>query len=163
MSAGLRRYVEEPGGIYSFRGEHHWLSNFTLVWIEYEHIWFPSTEHAYQAAKSLDPDVRARIAAARTPGQAKRMGGPGIVQLRPDWEDVCTQVMMDVNWFKFTRYPVLGDKLRATTGPLVEGNTWGDQRWGAIWHPATASWVGENRLGRVLMTIRAHLGGVACP
>lgn len=157
----MRLHAEIPGGIYQFRGDTRWLSNFHEVPIEYEGVVYPSTEHAFQAAKSLSPSIRAQIAAAATPGKAKRLGGPqGIVQpLRVDWEAVCDQVMMDVNWYKFTRYPDLTARLLRTSGPLVEGNPWGDQRWGATWVPSLRAWLGQNRLGRTLMVIRRQLGG----
>lgn len=137
--------------ITDFRGEHAFLSNFWMFPIEYEGILYPSTEHAYQAAKYYDRERKERIAAMPKPGQAKRAGQePGI---REDWRDVSIAVMREVCEIKF-QDPVLRAKLDATKGEiLVEGNTWGDTFWGIC------NGVGENWLGRILMEIRDGQGG----
>ncbi len=44
--------------ITSFSGKYRWLSNFFPVSICYDGITYPSVEHAFQAAKSLDPQSR---------------------------------------------------------------------------------------------------------
>lgn len=155
-------YREEPDGIYQFQGPFRWLSNFHEAPVIFDGVEYPTTEHAFQAAKSLHQPTRVRIAQASTPGKAKRMGSPtGIIapeHFRPDWEEVCNDVMMQVNWQKYLRHPHLGAALRATGGgTLVEGNAWGDDRWGALWIPAQQVWRGQNRLGRILMTIRSAL------
>jgi predicted NAD-dependent protein-ADP-ribosyltransferase YbiA (DUF1768 family) len=36
-----------------FTKENRWLSNYHLIDIEYEGVIYPSTEHAFQAAKQL--------------------------------------------------------------------------------------------------------------
>ena len=60
--------------ISDFRGEYRWLSNFHLVEVELDGLRFPSTEHAYQAAKTLDIEERRAIQALSTCRQAKRAG-----------------------------------------------------------------------------------------
>lgn len=53
---------------------------------------------------------------------------------------------------KFTQNTELADKLLATGDAyLEEGNTWGDRIWG------TVNGSGANRLGVILMQIRAEL------
>ena len=47
---------EEP--ITFFRGKHRWLSNFWSTEIDFESQLFMSVEHAYQAAKTTDPEIR---------------------------------------------------------------------------------------------------------
>lgn len=44
--------------ISEFKGESRFLSNFFAVPIMYEGVEYPSVEHAFQAAKSLDPEER---------------------------------------------------------------------------------------------------------
>jgi hypothetical protein len=61
--------------IESFVGEHAFLSNFFPCKIVYEGIEYPSTEHAFQAAKTPDRETRLIIAAKKKPGQAKHAGG----------------------------------------------------------------------------------------
>jgi ribA/ribD-fused uncharacterized protein len=140
-----------------FKGDHFFLSNFYApAPVVLDGVEYPTTEHAYQAAKTVDPDDRRRIRDADTPGQAKRMGqrSPergGIVVLREDWDQVKDGVMLDLCRQKFTD-PKLR-QLLADTGdqPLVEGNHWNDVYWGVC------RGVGKNRLGEILMQIRDEI------
>lgn len=142
-----RRYV-----IKQFKGPTRWLSNFWKASVSYEGITFPSTEHAYQAAKTLDMDLRKKVAMFEKCGEAKRWGK--IVELRSDWEEVKVRVMLSVNLEKFSKHPKLRERL-LLTGPLllIEGNTWGDHFWGVD----LLTLEGENKLGQVLMHIREEL------
>ncbi len=134
-----------------FRGPYRWLSNFHLCEIHFEGLVFPSTEHAYQAAKTLDLDARKQFTdAAMTCGQAKR-GGRRLL-LREDWEAAKDAVMGLVLFDKFTRHADLRSKLLATAPAfLMEMNTWNDIYWGVC------NGVGKNRLGQLLMEIRGSI------
>ena len=142
--------------INNFHEPHsEFLSNFYPVTIiGASGIVYPSAEHAYQAAKSLDNNVRKQIAALKTPGQAKKAGRK-INPIRPNWEDVKLKVMASILRDKFSD-PVLKEKLLATGDAiLVEGNTWGDTFWGAIIKDNAE--IGANHLGRLLMFTRRKL------
>lgn len=135
--------------ISGFHGEYRWLSNFWPTQIMYEGIIYPSVEHAYQAVKTLDSDVRKYIATL-TAGQAKKYGR--VLGIREDWEDIKVDVMYDLLLLKFTTNPYLKDKLTATgTATLIEDNTWGDTYWGMC------NGKGSNMLGRLLMKVRSML------
>jgi ribA/ribD-fused uncharacterized protein len=136
--------------ITSFSGDHAFLSNFYPAPTPYEGIVFPSSEHAFQAAKTLDMAERRRLAALPRPGQAKRAGRR--VVLRPDWEQVKIAIMTDIVRSKFRHNPELARKLAATAdAELVEGNRHGDRFWGVC------GGEGQNWLGRILMEVRAEL------
>lgn len=150
--------VDVPDGpvIDRFHGRHGFLSNFHPSTVRWHGPTWPTVEHAFQAAKTIDTDERDAIFAAATPGQAKRLGRR--VTLRADWEQVKNDVMVTLVTRKFEQHPDLMLELIAT-GPafLVEGNTWGDQVWGATGENIDGGawrWVGENRLGRALMAVR---------
>lgn len=135
----------------SFTGSHRFLSSFFPAQVHYEDITYPTAEHAYQAAKTLDHGLRLRIAALPTPGEAKRAGRALV--LRADWEAVKFGVMLDIQRLKF-QDPALVAKLLATgESELVEGNTWGDRVWGVC------GGLGQNHLGRLLMRVREELRG----
>ena len=133
-----------------FEGEFAFLSNFYEAEVEYEGIKYPTNEHAFQAAKSLNPARRLEIAMLDTPGKAKRAGRS--LQLRHDWEQVKYDVMLDIVFAKFYQHPELATKLLATgDAELIEGNWWNDTTWGVC------NGVGSNWLGRILMMVRARL------
>ena len=137
-----------------FYGKFAFLSNYYDSPCEFEGIIYPTVEHAFQAAKTLNQLERQEIAAAPTPGQAKRMGRS--VQLREDWELVKTDVMRKCLKSKFSN-PVLKTQLLATKDAiLIEGTTWHDRCWG-ICTCSECQGAGENRLGKLLMELREEL------
>jgi ribA/ribD-fused uncharacterized protein len=137
-----------------FHGANFFLDNFFPAPTMYEGVVYPTSEHAFQAAKSTDPTMRAEFAKMVSPGMAKRYGNA--IQLRPDWEDVKVQVMRDVLADKFARHPFIAKALLATgDAELIEGNTWDDKFWGVC------DGEGENYLGRLLMELRTAMRGGA--
>jgi ribA/ribD-fused uncharacterized protein len=113
---------------------------------------YPTVEHAYQAAKTLDIENRCAIRDLDTPGKAKRMAWS--FPLRLDWEQVKLDIMRDLVRQKFFSHKNLGRKLLSTGAlPLIEGNTWGDHFWGVC------RGKGENHLGQILMNVRKNLRG----
>mgnify|MGYP001189163037 CR=1 FL=1 len=138
--------------VYGFDGLHRFLSNYADSPITIEGITYPTVEHAFAAAKTRDRALRARIAAAPTPGIAKRMGRT--LRLRDDWEQIKTDTMRYLVRLKFRTHADLARRLLETgDAELIEANTWGD----VIWGVDRATGIGENRLGRILMEIRAEL------
>lgn len=134
--------------INSFAGEYRFLSNFYPASVMFEGIIYPSVEHAYQAAKTLDLSQRDQIW-SMTAAKAKRFGRK--VTLRPDWDEVKIDIMKELLVDKF-QHPHLRDWLRATgTEELTEGNWWGDTFWGVC------QGKGENMLGKLLMEVRQEL------
>jgi len=150
--------------ISAFAGPWRFLSNFAdPAVLIFEGATYRSSEHAYNAGKTLDPAVRAWIAAAATPGEAKRRGNNhSKVLLRPDWNSrVRYEVMDSVLAAKFTAHPARIAALLSTGDrELVEGNRWCDQVWGRC-TCAKHRGAGENRLGLALMRLRATLRAAA--
>lgn len=137
-------------------GSHMPLSNFYKHTIHWRgHDW-PTNEHAFQAAKCVPDDPTFNLIwAAKTPGDAKRLGRK--CQLRPDWEQVKLAVMRELLELKFPDDGPLTTWLDSTENALlVEGNTWGDRFWGVD----TSDWTGENWLGHLLMARRAEIRAV---
>jgi|PlaIllAssembly_1097288.scaffolds.fasta_scaffold00483_6 ribA/ribD-fused uncharacterized protein len=132
-----------------FEGDYAFLSNFWPCTIEYDGVKYPSSEHAFQAAKSDDELTKLRIAKTATPGDAKRLGR--IIKLRPGWDDERLQVMHDILRIKFSD-PELRLLLLATKQKrLIEGNNWGDSYWGVC------NGRGSNHLGTLLMKVRNEI------
>lgn len=138
-------------GIRGFENkESRFLSNFWPCRVYYKGIIFPSSEHAYQAMKVIDPTIRQRIADLSTPAKAKFAGRE--LKCRNDWHFVKDQVMLEVVRIKFFDNTDLGQRLIDTdTLYLEETNTWGDTYWGVC------KGVGQNKLGHILMKVRDEL------
>ena len=137
--------------ITSFKGKNRWLSNFWPAKVKCDMgIEYPTTEHAYQAYKTIDPVERIVISELSTPGKAKRAGRK--VTMRENWDDVKLEFMTALLCQKFAGNEELRKKLLATESQMiVEGNTWGDIFWGVC------GGEGENHLGRIIMEIRTEL------
>ena len=142
--------------ILEFQGLYRYLSNFWPVKVKLDGLEYPSVEHAFQAAKSLDFAERRAVKNAKTASEAKRMGRK--IKRRADWFDVSLQIMETLIRQKFTRYPELGNKLLETgDAKLIEGNNWNDRFYGAVYDTNRNEWMGENHLGKLLMKIREEL------
>ena len=136
--------------ITSFSGEHRFLSNFWLHPVTIDAWTFPSSEHAYQAAKSAsETDWLFFINPQMTPGQAKRMGAK--LALREGWDKNRVEIMHEILKAKFSDAHMAQILIGTGDAELIEGNHWGDTFWGVC------KGVGQNHLGRLLMEVRANL------
>jgi ribA/ribD-fused uncharacterized protein len=147
---------EVRGRIDDFRGAYYFLSNFAPAQVTLDGMQFPTVEHAYQAAKTVEPQERERILGASTPDLARKMGRK--LSQRPDWPEVKVKVMQDLVAQKFDNRPDLAKLLLATgESELVEENTWHDNFWGDCQCSRCAEVAGQNWLGRILMEVRERL------
>ena len=138
--------VHNDDVVKGFFGAYRFLSNFELGTVIYEGIKYPSSENAYQSAKSLDPKVRETFIDV-TPSESKKMGRK--IDCREDWDEVKYKVMYDIVLDKFTRNPYLAEMLVETGDRyLEESNHWNDTCWGVC------DGIGTNWLGKILMDVR---------
>ena len=138
------------GKIGSFTGKYRFLSNFyPIPSVKLDGIDYPTVEHAYQAAKSLNPSAREFVRNSFSPGEAKRRGRT--IQKRPDWNTVKLGIMEDLVRQKFSVEPLKSMLLDTGESELEEGNSWGDAFWGVC------RGVGHNHLGKILMKIRQEM------
>lgn len=150
--------VRVPPGprIERFTNRWFFLSNFAQAPVVMDGATYPTVEHAYQAAKTLDPARRAFVRSTPGPWTAKRRARS--LDLRGDWGGVRLPLMEALVRAKFA-HPRLAEALRDTCDAvLVEGNTWHDQFWGDCrCGRDTCLGPGENRLGRILEAVRFDL------
>lgn len=136
-----------PACIEQFRGQWYFLSNFAITNIEIDGITYLSAENAFQAMKTTDQKLR-KAMSQMLPSEAKKAGRK--LNLRPDWDNIKLQVMADIVYKKFDQNPAMRNALLSTgDAHLQERNDWGDIFWGA-----DLNGVGENHLGKILMTVR---------
>jgi ribA/ribD-fused uncharacterized protein len=123
---------------------------------------YPSVEHAFQAAKTDDVEIRKtfmNISAAQA-----RSAGTNINPKRNNWENLKFQIMYKLNWQKFSSNTALKSKL-LNTGEhiIIDGHNTqpNDTVWGVAFQKTTdypdGVWTGENNLGLILMQIRSEL------
>jgi len=139
---------------YSKTDPHYELSNFYPQGFEDEEGYWPSVEHYFQAMKFPGPahaEYRQRVRLARSPAIAKDLGRTQNPKIRTDWDQVRDDVMLHALRRKFA-HTKLRDVLLATgTRPLAE-NSPSDYYWGV-----GRTGTGANRLGELLMQVRAEL------
>lgn len=134
--------------ISGFFGPYRFLSNFWWVDISYEGVVYPTVEHAYVAAKTLDLAQRQRVFDFKTPGQVKKYKP----DLRPNWDSVKLSIMLSLLRQKFSVSYLRKALFDTGSAELVEENDWGDTYWGV------SKGRGANHLGRLLMQVRAEIG-----
>lgn len=136
-------------GIYGFNGDYHFLSNFHPATVEYNGLIYPTTEHAYQASKTLNHSERLIISNLPFPALAKKAGKRA--KMRDDWDSIKVSVMRELLDLKF-QHPHLKQQL-IDTGDLYleETNYWRDTFWGVC------NGKGNNVLGNLLMELRDRL------
>lgn len=147
-----------PRPIGEFNKEWRFLSNFyeleRLPDMDFagSDIGYPTVEHAYQAAKTMDRQERKRISLLLKPGTAKYEARKLV--LRDDWDAVKDKVMWHYLGLKFNVGGRLCEYLVHTMPRiLVEGNWWHDNYWGSC-YCAHCGARGQNKLGKMLMKLR---------
>jgi hypothetical protein len=145
--------------IKDFRKEYFFLSNFYMCHVHVEGITYPSSEHAYMAMKTLDPEERIRFSNMKTAREARDEGQK--VKLRGGWEVIKNIKMKDILSCKFTQNPdinKLRERLLATGDAyLEEGNTWHDNYWGVCYCDKCKDKEKHNMLGKLLMEVRDEI------
>ena len=138
--------VHNDENVKGFFGNYRFLSNFQVADVWYEGILYPSTEHAYQAAKSTNIDIRKEFLSL-TCAKAKNKGQQ--IEIRENWDIVKYDIMFAVVFDKFFRHDDLRMQLLETGNKyLEETNHWKDNFWGVC------DGIGQNNLGKILMSIR---------
>jgi N-glycosidase YbiA len=133
-------------------------SNFARVPLRLDGVEWPTSEHAFQARKFTCSDDRERIRQAPTPFVAADMGRDRSRALRPDWDMVRDDVMREVLAAKFDQHASLRDVLLSTGECHLVEHTANDRYWGD-----GGDGTGKNRLGELLMEVRATLSPAARP
>lgn len=128
------------------------LSNFAEYPIEIGGKVWKTTEHYFQAQKFVGTPHEAEIQAAETPAIAAAMGRDKSRPLRPDWESVKEDIMREALEAKFHQHPELAALLSSTGDALLTEASPKDGYWGT-----GADGKGKNRLGELLMQVRATL------
>jgi N-glycosidase YbiA len=127
-------------------------SNFSQHGIDLDGLWWPTVEHYFQAQKFAGTPYTEKIRAAFTPKQAAEMGRDRKLPLRADWEEVKDAVMLRAVQRKFEIHAEPHEILLSTGEEELVENAPGDYYWGC-----GADGSGQNKLGKILVQVRANL------
>jgi ribA/ribD-fused uncharacterized protein len=131
------------------RARYEWLSNFYPINAAIRGRVYQTVEHFFQASKATTEAHHEGVRVAPTARDAKRLGKK--VLLRPDWEQVKEEVMLEALRVKFA-LPLLRQQLLETGDALLVEDSPFDSFWGA-----GRKGNGQNRLGKLLMRVRAEI------
>lgn len=130
-------------------------SNFSPHPIHLQGMNWQTVEHYYQAQKfvvTADAVLISVIYTAQTPADAAALGRDRTRQVRPDWEQVKTQVMREAVLKKFLAHTDIQAILISTGDQLIVENSQTDYYWGC-----GSDRTGHNHLGKVLMSVRQQI------
>ncbi|EQC44028.1 NADAR family protein [Bacteriovorax sp. Seq25_V] len=145
-------YEEDILDFYSTKTAYGEFSNFALFPITINGVLWPTSEHYYQAHKYEAADLQEWVRQAPSPYEAAMRGRDKNIPKRADW-DSYKDIAMDVAVrAKFTQYEVLKELLLSTNDSEIFEHTKNDCYWGDC-----GDRTGKNKLGKLLMTIRAEL------
>jgi len=146
--SGQRPVIE----FYSTRDAYGAFSNFAPYPIELDGLRWPTAKHYFQAQKFAGTAHTEAIRQTPSPMVAARMGRSRARPLRPDWDLVKDEIMLRAVRAKFAQHAQLAALLLQTGDVLIVERSRRDRYWGD-----GADGSGANKLGQILMQVRAEL------
>lgn len=132
-----------------FVGRYSFLSNFYPSTLYIDGRSYSTAEHAYQAYKTSDDNLKEEIRKTKTPLDAKKYGK--IIDLTSDWNLLRIDAMKTIIREKF-KNPLLRELLKETIDhKLIHENKFNDRFWGVC------GGVGENWLGIIIEAEREKI------
>lgn len=137
---------------YSTRSEYGCFSNFSRHGLELDGVWWPTSEHYFQAQKFAGTPHAEQIRKVNSPRDAANMGRDRQRPLRPDWETVKDDIMRRAVLKKFQTHDEIREILLGTGEEELVENAPHDYYWGC-----GKDGSGRNQLGLILMEVREIL------
>ncbi|HLY26082.1 MAG TPA: NADAR family protein [Aggregatilineales bacterium] len=137
---------------YSLHDEHGCFSNFSRHGFELDGLYWPTSEHYFQAMKFAGTVHAEAVRTAKTPRQAAEIGRDRKRPLHSDWEQVKDDVMRRAVLRKFESHADIRAILLSTADEEIVENAPKDFYWGC-----GKDGSGKNMLGKILMEVRQTL------
>ncbi|MDZ8083672.1 MAG: NADAR family protein [Nostoc sp. DcaGUA01] len=137
---------------YSTREQYGCFSNFSAHGFKLDELYWPTSEHYFQAQKFFGTPDAEQIRLVKMPKDAARMGRERTRSLRQDWEQVKDDIMRQAVLRKFQTHTDIRDILLSTGDEEIVENSPIDFYWGC-----GADGSGKNMLGKILMEVREIL------
>ena len=147
--------LETSGEIIGFYPrEFYAFDNFSAFQVDYLGYRWPTSEHAYHAAKFIEtaPDVVNILKEARSPHDALIIATEHKPQCAEDWDDRKVAIMYEICRLKLLQNPYVLQKLEQTGDLDIVEDSPKDAFWG--WGPNRN---GRNELGKIWMKLRNEL------
>lgn len=137
-----------------YEREFYVFSNFSSFQVEWAGRLWPTSEHAYQAARFFEvaPELVEQIAKARSSHEAWEIAGNNKHLQRTNWSKIKADVMLEICRHKLQQNPYVLKKLLQTNNEHLVEDSPVDSFWG--WG---ADKQGRNELGKVWMKLREEL------
>jgi len=135
-----------------YGGQHYMFSNFSAFRVIWRGRDWMTSEHAYQAAKFLEPEMQDLIAGATSAHDAKKLGRKHDDLKRSDWPEVKLSIMEEILRAKLAQHPFIKERLLETIGKDMIEDSPKDSFWGR-----GPDHHGENHLGQLWMKLRNEL------
>lgn len=133
-----------------YTDKYYTFDNFSAHAVEYDGKVYPTSEHAYQAAKFDDLEIKEAIRIARSPLQAKTLANVRFKDSRdPEWDNKKADVMEAVLRAKLAQHPEVVEALMQTGNDEVMEDSPVDYFWGI-----GVEGTGQNMLGKLWMKLR---------
>jgi len=137
-----------------YEREFYVFSNFSSFQVEWMGYLWPTSEHAYQAARFFDrsPEYVQKIKDSRSAHEAFEIAQGNKQYQRDNWEAIKTEVMLEICRHKLQQNPYVWHKLELTNDEHLVEDSPVDSFWG--WG---ADRQGRNELGKVWMKLREEV------
>lgn len=137
-----------------YEREFYVFSNFSSFQVDWQGRRWPTSEHAYQAARFFEvaSDLVEQIASARSSHEAWEIAGANKHRQRENWPEIKADVMLEICRHKLQQNPYVRRKLLQTNDEYLVEDSPVDGFWG--WG---ADKKGRNELGKVWTKLREEL------
>jgi N-glycosidase YbiA len=133
-----------------YTSDFYVFNNFSAHAVEFRGKLYPTSEHAYQAAKCTDPQGQEAIRNARSPLQAKALANETYRAARdPDWASKKVAVLEEILRAKLAQHLEAREALQNSGHEDIVEDSPTDYFWGE-----GADGSGQNMLGKLWMKIR---------
>ena len=121
--------------VFFYPKEFYVFDNFSSFQVEYDGYLWPTSEHAYQAAKFKDSSIETyeQIKKARSAHDAQKVANENKELQRSDWDLVKKDIMKEILRNKINQHPYVLKKLLQTGTRIIIEDSWRDSTWG--WGP----------------------------
>jgi N-glycosidase YbiA len=138
---------------YRARDAYGCFSNFSAHGFSLDGLWWPTSEHYFQAQKFVETPQFETVRLAPSPKEAADLGRDRSFPLRSDWNAVKDDIMTRAVLRKFEIHRDIRRILLDTGTEAIAEDAPGDYYWGC-----GTDRTGQNKLGIILMNVREQLG-----